>query len=124
MHIIHLEKLLKNKQKWLKKIKAIEDHGKQLAESNELIKKDFNIDREYTTWWTKNVFNRLVEEKSYEFLNLKEKINPNNLIYYYKNEGRRSKDFSGYQNSIDLLINLRDGYVNPREILKNIIELK
>ena len=124
MHIIHLEKLLKNKQKWLKKIKAIEDHGKQLAESNELIKKDFNIDREYTTWWTKNVFNRLVEEKSYEFLNLKEKINPNNLIYYYKNEGRRSKNFSGYQNSIDLLINLRDGYVNPREILKNIIELK
>ena len=108
----------------MKKIKAIEDHGKQLAESNELIKKDFNIDREYTTWWTKNVFNRLVEEKSYEFLNLKEKINPNNLIYYYKNEGRRSKDFSGYQNSIDLLINLRDGYVNPREILKNIIELK
>ena len=124
MHIIHLEKLLKNKQKWLKKIKAIEDHGKQLAESNELIKKDFNIDREYTTWWTKNVFNRLVEEKSYEFLNLKEKINPNNLIYYYKNEGRRSKNFSGYQNSIDLLINLRDGYVNPREILKNITELK
>ena len=108
----------------MKKIKAIEDHGKQLAESNELIKKDFNIDREYTTWWTKNVFNRLVEEKSYEFLNLKEKINPNNLIYYYKNEGRRSKNFSGYQNSIDLLINLRDGYVNPREILKKIIELK
>ena len=28
-----------------KQIKAIEDHGKQLAESNELIKKDFNIDR-------------------------------------------------------------------------------
>ena len=28
-------------------IKAIEDHGKQLVESNELIKKDFNIDRVY-----------------------------------------------------------------------------
>ena len=26
-------------------IKAIEDHGKQLIESDELIKKDFNIDR-------------------------------------------------------------------------------
>ena len=29
-----------------KQIKAIQDHGKQLVESNELIKKDFNIDRD------------------------------------------------------------------------------
>ena len=28
-----------------KQIKAIEDHGKQLVESNEIIKKDFDIDR-------------------------------------------------------------------------------
>ena len=28
-----------------KKIKAVEDHGKQLVESNKLVKKDFNIDR-------------------------------------------------------------------------------
>ena len=27
------------------KLKAIEDHGKQMVESNELIKKDFNINR-------------------------------------------------------------------------------
>ena len=32
-----------------KQIRATEDHEKQLAESNELIKQDFNIDREYTT---------------------------------------------------------------------------
>ena len=31
-----------------KQIKAILDHRKQLAESNELIKKDFNIDRDST----------------------------------------------------------------------------
>ena len=35
-----------------KQIKAIEDHGKQLVKSNELIKNYFNIDR---------------EEKSFEF---------------------------------------------------------
>ena len=29
-----------------KQIKAIEDRGKQLVESNELIEKDFNIDRD------------------------------------------------------------------------------
>ena len=27
-------------------LKAIEDYGKQLVESNQLIKKDFNIDRD------------------------------------------------------------------------------
>ena len=32
-----------------KQIKAIDDHGKKLAESNELIKKDYNIDRD-STW--------------------------------------------------------------------------
>ena len=28
------------------KLKAIEDHGKQMVESNELIKEDFNINRD------------------------------------------------------------------------------
>ena len=42
-----LEKQIKTIEDQVKKqIKAIEDHGKQLVESNELIKKDFNIDRD------------------------------------------------------------------------------
>ena len=49
----------------------------------------------------KKNFNELVEEKSYEFKNLKSKMNPNNLIYKYKGEGRIPKDFCNYQNSID-----------------------
>ena len=32
-----------------KQIKAMEDHGKQLAESNELIKNDFTIDKDCVT---------------------------------------------------------------------------
>ena len=67
----------------------------------------------------KKIFNKLVEEKSYEFQNLKEKINPNNLIYKYKTEGRSPKDFSNYQNLMNLFINLRDVNVNPGEVLKN-----
>ena len=38
------------------------------------------------------LFNELVEEKSYEYQNSKEKINPNNLIYKYETEGRSPKD--------------------------------
>ena len=72
----------------------------------------------------KEEFNKLVEEKYYEFQHLKEKINPNNLIYNYKTEGKISTDFSDYQNPIDIFINLSDGNVNPREVLKNQIDFK
>ena len=47
----HLGKTLKKQAKAIenqdkKQIKAIDNHGKQLLESNELIQKDFNIDRD------------------------------------------------------------------------------
>ena len=54
-------------------IKAIEDHGKQLIESTELIKKDFNINRNRITPEEQKKNNELVEERSSEFRNL-EKI--------------------------------------------------
>ena len=46
------------------------------------------------------------------------------MIYKYKTEGRSSKDISDYQNPIDLFINLRDGNVNPGEVLKNQIDFE
>ena len=46
------------------------------------------------------------------------------MIYKYKTEGRSPKDFSGYQDPIDLYTNLRDGNLNPREVLKNQIDFK
>ena len=65
----------------------------------------------------KNIFNELVEEKFYEFQDLREKINPNNLIYKCKSEERSPKDFSNYQNLIDLFIILKDGTGSLREKL-------
>ena len=62
-------------------IKAIKDHGKQFAESNEKILLSTEIVHHLMN---KEKFDKLVEEKYYEFQNLKEKINPNNLIYNYK----------------------------------------
>ena len=64
----HLGKVLDKQTKTIedkdeKQIKAIEDHGKQLVESNEFIKKDFNIDRDSIPLEEqKNIFNELVEE--------------------------------------------------------------
>ena len=67
-------------------IKAIEDHGKQLVESNELVKKDFNINRDDLPLEEQKKFNEFVEEKSYEFQNSKNKINPYiyNIYLIYK----------------------------------------
>ena len=51
-------------------------------------------------------------------------MNLNNLIYKYKTEGRSSKDFSNYQNLIDLFTNLWDGNIDPKEVLKSQINFK
>ena len=102
-------------------IKAVKDHGKQFAESNEKILLSTEI--VYHLMNKKN-FNKLAEEDFYESKNLKEKINPNNLIYNNKTEGKILRDFSNYQNPIDIFINLSDGNINPREVLKNQIDFK
>ena len=57
-------------------------------------------------------------------MNLEKRINSDNLIYKYKREGRSPKDFSVYQNVIDLFKNFIDGNINPKEVLKNQINFK
>ena len=91
-----------------------------MVESNKLIKKDFNIDRDNISLEKqKKIFNELVEEISSEFKNLEKRINPHNLIYKYKTEGRSPNDFRNYQNPIELFKDLRDGNTNPKEVLKD-----
>ena len=59
------------------------------------------------------------------FLNLeKKKINSENLIYKYKTIGISPKYFSSYQNPIKLFKDLRDGNINPKEVLKDKIVFK
>ena len=41
------------------------------------------------------------------------------MTYKYKTEGKSPKDFRNYRNLIELFKSLRDGNVNPREVLKN-----
>ena len=67
----------------------------------------------------KKIFNELIKERSSEFWNLAKRVNSDNLIYQYKTKGRSPKDFRNYQNSIELLKDLRDGNINPKQILKD-----
>ena len=99
----------------------MEKHGKQLIESNDVVKNNFNIGKDgITLTKKKEMFNELAAKKSHEFQNLKGNINLNNLIYKYKTEGRSLiMKFSNYENWINILTNIRDCNVNPRETLKN-----
>ena len=55
---------------------------------------------------------------------MEKRINENNLIYKYKTEGMCPKYFSDNKNPIDSFKNLRDGIINPKEVLKNQFNLK
>ena len=57
-------------------------------------------------------------------MNLEIRINPDNLIYKYKTEGISPKDFTNYQNPIELYKDLRDGSINPKKVLKDQINFK
>ena len=64
------------------------------------------------------MFNKLVEEKSSEFRNLEKRSNPDDLIQKHKT------DFRNYQNPIELFKDLRDGNINPKEVLRDQINFK
>ena len=65
------------------------------------------------------IFNRPVKERDLEFSDIKDKIDPNNLVYAFKTDGNVSKDFGNYQIPLKLFEDLRDGNINPIEVLKN-----
>ena len=78
------------------------------VKSNEFVKKDFNIKRDgiiHEKQQQQKRCNKIVETRSFELPNLKEKINRNSLVYRYKTEGIIPNYFSNYQNSIDSVIN-------------------
>ena len=101
-------------------ISAIKERGKQITESNEVAKNDFKIDRSGASHEKqKEIFNRHVKERAFEFSDIKDKIDPNNLVYIFKTGGNESKDFGNYQMSLKLFEDLRDGNINSKEELKN-----
>ena len=75
-----LEKQIKTiEDQGKKQRKAIEDHRKQLVESNELIKNDFNINRNSISLEEEEKYLIVfVEERSSDFWNLEKRINCDN----------------------------------------------
>ena len=67
----------------------------------------------------KEIFNRLVKERAREFSDIKDKIDPNNLVYIFKTGENELKDFWNYQMPLKLFEDLRDGDTNPKKVLEN-----
>ena len=64
-----------------------------MFESNELIKKGFNIDIGSITHEEQKIFNGLIKERFSEFHNLEKLINTNNLMYKYQTEKFVQRNF-------------------------------
>ena len=76
-----------------KQKKALEKHGKQLVESNELVKMILISTKiAYHLKNKKRYLMNLLNKRSSEFWDLEKRINPDNLIYKYKTEGRSPKE--------------------------------
>ena len=100
-------------------ISAIEQNGKQITESNEIAKNGFNIERSGMLFdKQKEISNDLVRERSLELFDIKDKIDPNNLVYVYSTDKDNRKDFGNYQMPMKLFENLGDGEIDPKEVLK------
>ena len=100
-------------------ISVIKESGKQIIESNEVAKNDFNLDRSSVSHEKqKELFNRLVKERALVFYDIKHKIDPNNLVYKFKTDGNEQKDFGNYQ------MQLKEILKNQARLKSNLSEIK
>ena len=102
---------LKNKQKQLK--------------IREIAKNHFNTDRSGVSLdKQEEIFNELLRERALEFYDIKDKIDPNNLVYVQSTAKNNPKDFGKYQMPMKLFEDLRDGQIDKKDEFKNHARLK
>ena len=65
------------------------------------------------------IFKRFAEERDFEFANIKDKSDLNNLVYKFSGSENNPIGFTNYQLPWKLFEDLRDGDINPKEVLKN-----
>ena len=81
---------------------AIKESRNQIIESNKVAKNDFNIESGVSHQKQKEIFNRLVSERALKFAYIKDKIDPNNLVYKFSGSENKSKDCGNYQIPLNL----------------------
>ena len=96
-----------------------------MVESDEIIRKDFNIDRDSIPLeeQKKNLMS-LLKKDLLDLRIYKKVINLDNLIYKYKTEAISPNDIRNYQTPIQLFKDLRDDNINREQVLKDQINFK
>ena len=88
------EKQAKTIENQRSEISVINGSGKQIFKCNEVAKSDFNIYRSGVPHGKqKEIFNKLVNERALQFVDIKDKIDPNNLVYKFSGNENKPKDF-------------------------------
>ena len=72
----------------------------------------------------KEVSNKFLAGNASEFDDITGKINSNKFINQFRTEKKIPKAFSDYRMPIELFEDLRDGNVDPKEVLKNQVKFK
>ena len=103
----------------ISRISAIKESEEQITESNSVAKMDFNIDRSGVSLEKqKEIFNGLVNARALQFADTKGKDDPNNFVYKFSGSEQISKDFGNHEMPLKLFEDLRNGDINPKEVLK------
>ena len=101
-------------------MKAIEEHGKQLVQSNALIKA-FDQDTEKDFKNKKTYLINLLMKSVMKYQNQTKKINHDNLRYLYKGKNIGEKSFNNFDNAFSF-INKRQKY-NAKAIKMSINQI-
>ena len=82
-----------------------------------MAKNDFNINRSNVSHEEQNkTFDRLLKGRVLQFSDIKDSIDPNNLVYKFSGSENKPIDFGNYQMPLKLFEDLQDGDINPKEI--------
>ena len=101
-----------NKDQGGKQIKALKEHGKQLVESNALIKRNCYDTENKLPLKEEEIYDRIVTENKNEINNLNNKIEYDKLKYHYKSENRTPISFNSFDLPLGLMRKIKDGSID------------
>ena len=92
-----------------KQIKVLEEHGKQLAESNALVKRhDYDTENKLLLK-EKEIYDEIAVERKNKINTLKNKIEYDKLKYHFQSENRTPRSFNSFTRFLGLIRKKKDG---------------
>ena len=113
-----------------KQTKAIEDQGEKQIKAMQdkrpiksIEKFTYDINDSPIVLKEKEIYNKLTEESFERINNLDKKVDTNKLVFKY-NGNTPDKDFSNFDNTLDLISKIRDGEISLNEAKDELTKLR